>query len=161
MADFSQQISNFKKYGTYDYAFDSEGNEVLNPSSSIFQQVYFALPISVYNYNDSKILAFYDPTFTEFVPVSSTSSAVSSSQDLIDQLNAITYQNSQLQNQLNILIDNNQVDTSSADMQSIENTIIGLRISLGQGSVPSDFQDVYPYNPIPVEQQLIPIQPTG
>ena len=61
MTDFSQQIENFKQYGTYDYVFDSVGNEVLNPSSSIFQQVYFALPLGDCNYNESKILSFYNP----------------------------------------------------------------------------------------------------
>ncbi len=158
MADFSQQISVFNQFGAYFYMFDSEGNEVLNPSSSVFQQVYFALPLGLYNYNDNTILSFYDPTFTEFVPVSITSSTVvSSSQDYINQINAITYQNNQLQSQLNLLISNDQVDTGSADMQSVENTIINLRISLGQGNTPSDFQDVYPYMPISVEQQQIPL----
>ena len=158
MTDFIQQITSFKQYGTYNYIFDSEGNEVLNPSSSIFQQVYFSLPISLYLYNNSKILSFYDPTFTEFIPVPITSSVSSSlSQDVIDKINSISYQNSQLQNQLNILIANSQMNTSSADMQSVENTIINLRIQLGQGSVESDFQDVYPYLPIPIEQQMLSI----
>jgi hypothetical protein len=48
------------------------------------------------------------------------------------------------------------MDSSSADMQSIENTIINLRIQLGQGSVPNDFQTVYPYLPVQLEQQNPP-----
>ncbi len=157
MADFSQELKNFKQYGTYDYIFDSVGNEVLNPSSSIFQQVYFSLPLSNYNYNESKILSFYNPTFTEFVPTFITSSASSSSfsQEAIDAINALTYQNTLLQNQVGVMIDMGTVDTSSADQQSIKNTIINLRIQNGQGVVPSDFQDTYPYLPIPFEQQLI------
>jgi hypothetical protein len=156
MTDFSQQIADFNQYGIYNYMFDSEGNEVLNPSSSVFQQVYFELPLKIYTYNDSKILSFYNPIFTEFVPVPITSSTTSSL-DLMTQLNAITYQNTQLQSQLNILVANNQIDTGSADVQSVMNTIINLRISLGQGNTPDDFQDVYPYLPISAEQKQIPL----
>ena len=161
MTDFSQQVASFINYGVYNYQFDNVGNEILNPSSSIFQQVYFNLPLGNFVYNNSKVLSFYDPTFTEFVPApptSSTSSSISSSfpQAAVDQINAITYQNIQLQNQLNDVVASSSVNTSSADMQAIENTIINLRIQLGQGSVPNDFQDIFPYMPISIEQQNPP-----
>ena len=161
MADFSQQVASFINYGTYNYQFDSIGNEILNQSSSIFQQVYFTLPLGNFVYNNSKVLSFYNPTFTEFVPVpsiSSTSTPLSASfpQAAIDQINAITYQNIQLQSQLTDVVASSSINTSSADIQSIENTIINLRIQLGQGSVLSDFQDTYPYLPIPIEQQNPP-----
>lgn len=156
MADFSQQIANFKQNGTYDYRFDSEGNEIVNPSSSIFQQVYFAIPLGNYVYNESRISSFYDSTFTEFIPTTLTAASTSISvfpQDAIDQINAITYQNVQLQNQLQDLITASTQDSGSADTQSIKNTIIALRIQLGQGSTASDFEDTYPYLPIPLEDQ--------
>jgi hypothetical protein len=158
MADFSQQIAGFINYGTYNYQFDSVGNEILNQSSSIFQQVYFTLPLGNFVYNNSKALSFYNPTFTEFVPVPATGSSISSSfpQAAIDQINKITYQNTQLQSQLNAVVASSSMNSSSADMQSIENTIINLRIQLGQGSVPNDFQSVYPYLPIQLEQQNPP-----
>lgn len=157
MADFSQQIANFTTNGTYDYLFDSVGNEIINPSSSVFQQVYFSIPLGNYVYNESRISAFYDSTFTEFIPMSISSSISSSTsvfpQDAIDQINTITYQNVQLQSQLQDLITSSTQDSGSADVQSIKNTIIALRIQLGQGSVPTDFEDDYPYLPIPLEDQ--------
>src|SRR5271169_2833095 len=120
MVDFSQQIANFKQYGTYDYIFDSVGNIVLNASSSIFQQVYFSLPLGNNNYNESKILSFYDPTFTEFVPaiVLTDTSSASFPQSAIDQINSLTYQNVLLQNQVGVMIDTSQLDTGSADIQA-------------------------------------------
>lgn len=151
MADFSQQITNFTNYGTYNYKFDDVGNELLNPSSSIFQQVYFSLPLGNCVYNNSKILSFYDPTFTEFVPVPATGSQSVFPQEAIDQINAITYQNVQLQNQLESLISTSEMNSGSADTQNIKNTITNLRIQLGQGTIMSDFQDIYPYLPIPLE----------
>jgi hypothetical protein len=158
MVDFSQQVANFKNYGTYNYKFDDVGNEILNPSSSVFQQVYFALPLGTYVYNNSKILSFYDATFTEFVPVTSSVSSSASvfPQEAIDRINAITYQNEQLQGQLNSLVASSEMNSGSADNQSIKNTVIGLRIQLGQGTTTSDFQDVYPYLPVPLEMKNAP-----
>jgi len=158
MTDFSQQIDNFKNNGTYDYNFDAAGNEILNPSSSVFQMVYFPLPLRNFVYDNSKIVTFYNSTFTEFLSSSVESSSVSIfPQDAIDQINAITYKNTQLQNQLETLISNSEMNSNSADIQSIKNTIINLRIQLGQGLILSDFQDVYPYLPIPMESKNLPL----
>lgn len=152
MTDFSQQIASFTDYGIYQYQFDNVGNVILNPSSSTFQQVYFSLPFGNFTYNNSKILSFYNPTFTEFIPITPTSSSAALfPQEAIDQINDITNQNQQLQNQLTSFIAASQVDTGSADVQSVKNTIINLRISLGQGITESDFQDVYPYLPNTLE----------
>ena len=157
MANFTLQISNFTNNGTYNYAFDNVGNEILNPSSSIFQQVYFALPLNDYYYNENKVLSFYTPTFTEFVPVATTStSSVVSSEATNDLIASITLQNTQLQDQLNNLIASSQINSSSAYMQAVENIIVNLRIQLGQGSTPSDFDNVFPYNPLPLEMSNPP-----
>lgn len=157
MTDFSQQVKNFTNYGIYNYKFDDVGNEILNPQSTVFQQVYLAMPITNVVYNNNRVLSFYDPTFTEFIPAPPTSSAASVfPQEAIDQINAITYQNVQLQGQLESLIAGITADSSSADIQSIKNTIINLRTQLGQGSFETDFQSEYPYLPIALEQQNPP-----
>jgi len=157
MTDFSQQIADFTTNGTYNYLFDSVGNEIVNPSSSVFQQVYFSIPLGNYVYNESRISSFYDSAFTEFIPTVPTGSSSSSlsafPQDAIDQINAMTYQNVQLQNQLQNLISTSNMNSGSADAQSIQNTIIALRIQLGQGSSVLDFENTYPYLPIPLESQ--------
>lgn len=151
MADFSIEISNYKNYGTYIYKFDDVGNELLNPSSSIFQQVYFVLPFGNVVYNNSKIASFYDPTFKEFVPITSSGNVSVFPQEAIDQINAITDDNIQLQNQLLSLIGNSEQNSSAADASLVKNIIISLRIQLGQGTTTSDFDTVFPYMPIPVE----------
>lgn len=154
MANFSQQIKNFTTYGSYTYVFDDVGNELLNPSSSIFQQIYFSLPLGNYVYDNSKILSFYQPTFTEFLPTTNTSNSSSIfPQEAIDQINTITFQNTQLQNQLNSVVSLNAMNSGSADNQSIKNIIINLRIQLGQGVVIGDFQNIFPYNPISLESK--------
>ena len=154
MVDFTQQIKNFTSFGTYNYMFDSVGNEILNPSSSVFQQVYFALPLRNQTYNDSKILAFNDPTFTEFVPViTSSASASVFPQEAIDQINQITAENLALQSQLDAVVVASTQNSSSAEAQSIKDTILTLRMQLGQGQTMADFESTYPYLPIPLENK--------
>jgi len=153
MTDFSQQISDFTNNGTYNYLFDVVGNEIINPSSSVFQQVYFSIPIINYVYNTSKISTFYDSEFTEFIPTVTGSISTVFPQDAIDQINAITYQNAQLQTQLQTVVASNAMNSGSADVQSMKDTIINLRVQLGQGLTSSDFETTYPYLPIPLELQ--------
>jgi len=151
MINFSQQISDFINYGTYNYKFDTIGNEIINPSSSIFEQVYFRLPLTNYTYNNYKIQSFYNTEFTQFIPILNSSSISSSfPQEAIDQINSITYQNMQLQNQLQTIISNSEVNSGSADVQSIKNIIVMLRIQLGQGNNYNDFDTVYPYLPLSI-----------
>jgi hypothetical protein len=157
--EFTKQIANFTNYGIYNYKFDEVGNEILNPMSAVFQEVYFSLPISRLVYNNDKISLFYNPTFTEFIPAPPTaSSATVFPQEAIDEINAIIYQNVQLQNQLDSLVSDSTKDSGSADIQSIKNTIINLRTQLGQGSVDGDFQSSYPYLPLSLEEQNPPTQ---
>lgn len=159
MADFSQQIADFTTFGTYVYVFDDVGNEILNASSSTFQQVYFALPLGNYVLDSSKILSFYNPTFTEFVPTTQTNNSMSISPSAAnDQINNLTFQNSQLQNQLNSVIANSAMNSGSADIQSIKNIITSLRIQLGQGTVTSDFNENFPYLPLSLDQKNAPEQ---
>lgn len=154
MADFTQDINNFVNYGTYNYQFDTAGNEILNPSSSIFQQTYFAFPLIDVNYDKSKILSFYNPTFTEFVkPLTSSLSASLSSEDLVQQLTVVQTENTQLTEQLNELILANEQSPNAANEKVIRDIIIGLRIQLGQGQLVADFETMFPYLPLPINQQ--------
>ena len=161
MVDFSVQIANYKNYGIYNYKFDDVGNELLNPSSSTFQQVYFSLPFLNYQYNNSKILSFYDPTFIEFIPTTSSIETSVFPQDAIDEINAITYQNLQLQNQLETLVNVSEQNSSNADTELVKTTLINLRIQLGQGTTSSDFDTVFPYLPLDKSLINITIPPTN
>jgi hypothetical protein len=49
MADFTLQVQNFERYGTFDYKFDEAGNIILTPSASIYQQFYLSIPLADVN----------------------------------------------------------------------------------------------------------------
>lgn len=152
MAHFSKDISNFQKFGTYSYRLDEVGNEILNPSSSIFQENYFSFPLMDLNYDKSKVLSFYDPNFTEFVKPEVTES-ISISEDIELEIQTLKTENSVLQSQLNELIAQSEMTSDVATEQLVKNIIINLRVNLGQGKIEADFNTEFPYLPLPSEEQ--------
>lgn len=153
MASFALQVANFEKYGTFNYKFDEAGNVILNPSSSVFQQLFIALPLTLVNYNDTKVTSFYDVEFTEFVPAMSGSATGSLPNDVADQINDLQAQNAELEGRIDNLIAQSELDNSAANTQLVKDILIGLRIQLGQGSTSDDFQTEFPYLPLSIEQQ--------
>lgn len=154
MADFSQDISNFTNLGTYQYKFDEAGNEILNPSSSIFQESYFAFPLTDLNYDNTKINSFYNTTFTEFVaPVTQSAIDAVSIENIAEQLINMTNEKEQLRIQLDRFVALSEVSSNAATEESIKTTIINLRTQLGQGYIIADFSSTFPYSPLSSEQQ--------
>jgi hypothetical protein len=146
MSDFSQDIQNFKRYGTYEYKFDSVGNLTFNSSSSDFRQAYLAFPLQNVFYNNSKVKTFYNVEFEEFVPQSVTSSADQAAA-LEEQLQVVQQENISLKSQLDAVIADNE-DSGSVDVMATKQVIFELRKALGQGRVESDFSDTFPYTAI-------------
>jgi SMC interacting uncharacterized protein involved in chromosome segregation len=71
----------------------------------------------------------------------------------INQINSLESQNQNLQNQLNELISQSELNNSTANLQAIKDIILGLRIQIGQGLSSSDFENEFPYLPIPLEKK--------
>lgn len=152
MFNFDKQIQDFKKYGTYTYVYDGNGNLIFNSSSVDFHQVYLALPLVNLSYNASKLESMYDPTFTEFIPsVELTDAAINETTGSADvlavQLEVIQDENTALKSQLDELIATVEVSNASQiNPTAIKQVILELRKSLGQGRVDSDFSDTFPYS---------------
>lgn len=143
--DFSKEISEFKKSGTYEYAFDEGGNFVFNESSEKFNQHYLSIPLINYKYDNLKIESFYDLEFRDFIPIplEVTSSNLNST-----EFNQLTEENQQLKNQLSVLTEIANLNQTQSDILATKQIILELRIQLGQGVSERDFSDVFPYLPI-------------
>lgn len=147
MSNFSQEIQDFKRYGDYEYKFDSVGNLTFNSSSTDFSRVYLAFPLSNVFYNNDKIKTFFNVQFEEFVPQSLTSS-VDTTVALQEQLQNIQQENITLKTQLDSLVAQTEDSGSVADQMAIKQVIFELRKALGEGRVESDFSDTFPYTAI-------------
>jgi hypothetical protein len=146
MANFDQDIQNYRRYGTYTYKFDNVGNVVLNPSSSNFNQVYIAFPLQNAVFDNSKIETMYNVNFEEFIPQSETTSSVNID-DLLQTINNIQNENVLLKTQLDSVVSQNE-NVSTTNPLATKQVILELRKALGEGLVDSDFSDTFPYTPI-------------
>jgi len=147
MSDFSQDIQNFQRYGTYTYRFDTVGNMTFDSSSVNFNQVYLAFPLQNVIYNPLKIKTMYNIEFEEFIPQVVVEPS-SSSDNLQQQLDIIQQENITLRSQLDSVISQNETESSVADQIATKQVILELRKAVGQGRVESDFSDTFPYTPI-------------
>lgn len=149
MADFTQDIQNFRRYGTYDCKFDKSGNLTFNSSSTDFSQHYIMFPLKNVIFNNVKANSFYNPEFEEFIPnAGSLISIEPNSEDLQQQLSIIQQENLTLKNQLDIVIAQNEASGSDASQLAVKSVILELRKALGQGRIDSDFSDEFPYTSI-------------
>lgn len=144
MSDFSQEIHNFQRFGTYEYKFDSVGNLTFNSSSANFNQAFIAFPLRNVFYNNPKIKSFYNVQFEEFVPQELTASAAVT-ESLQEQLQMVQQENITLKTQLDTFIAENEASGSAADEMATKQVIFELRKALGEGRVESDFSDTFPY----------------
>jgi len=147
MSDFSQDIQNFQRYGTYIYKFDNVGNMTFDSSSANFNQVYVAFPLSNIVYNKSKIETMYNIAFEEFVPQTIVQTTAAED-NLQQQLDVMAGENATLKTQLDSIISQSETNGSAADQMAIKQVILDLRKAVGQGRVESDFSDTFPYTPI-------------
>jgi hypothetical protein len=143
---FNQNIENFQRYGVYVYKFDAAGNLTFDSSSLDFSRVYLAFPLRNPIFNNSKIEAFYDPTFTEFVPPVKTNE--DSSKEIQQQVDILEEENASLKSQLETLTDQSESDDSVVDQLATKQVILELRKALGEGRVDSDFSEEFPYAPV-------------
>lgn len=146
MANFDQDIQNYKRYGTYTYKFDNVGNVVLNSSSSNFNQVYVAFPLQNAVFDNSKIETMYNVNFEEFIPQTEATSSVNVD-DLLQQITTIQSENESLKTQLDSVVVQSETATA-ADQLAAKQVILELRKALGEGTLDTDFSDTFPYTPI-------------
>jgi hypothetical protein len=144
---FSKNIENFERYGTYVYKFDAVGNLTFDSSSTDFSRVYLALPLNNPVYNNSKIQAFYDPIFTEFIPPP-VETTEDSAEEVQQQVNVLEEENASLKSLLETLTVQSESDDSEANQLATKQVILELRKALGEGRVDSDFSEDFPYAPV-------------
>jgi hypothetical protein len=147
MSDFSQDIQNFQRYGTYVLKFDNAGNLLFDSSSINFNQVYLSLPLRNSVYKTSTVEAMYNVEFEEFIP-QILEENIQNTDNLQEQLDIIKQENITLKSQIDSVIANSDSNSSAADQEAIKQVILELRKAIGQGRVDSDFSDTFPYTPI-------------
>jgi len=144
MTNFSKEIDDFQKYGTYNYTFDEGGNLVFKKTPSTFTEQYLSIPLIDYVYDDQKISSFYNIEFSEFFP----ENVQTETTDSITTSSVLENENTQLKEQLSLITQKADENMTESERLATKQVILELRISLKQGVTERDFSSTFPYLPI-------------
>ena len=145
----TDEVSSFKNFGTFTNNLDSFGNFQL--VFSVVQSVngnvnYVKVPLKTFLYNENKILDANTADFTELQTVQQEEKR--NVDEVLNQYNNLLEENRILNQTVNELVEKYENNDDKQVIAEQKRTILGLRIQLGQGSVPSDFSDDFPFLPL-------------
>ena len=145
----TDEVSAFKNFGTFNNNVDSFGNYqlVFSVAQSVNGNVnYVKVPLKTFVYNENKIV---DANTTDFTELQTTQLEQKRNLDeVLTQYNNLIEENRILNQTVNDLVEKYENNDDKQVIDAQKNTIIDLRIQLGQGNVPSDFSDDFPFLPL-------------
>jgi hypothetical protein len=142
-------IQKFKDFGTFANNFDDFGNlkQVYSVTQSVSGSLnYVNLPLKTFVYNESKILDTNTSDFTELQTTATVDNR--NINTVIEEYNKAIAENRILNETINELVTKYEESDDKQVIAAMKNEIINLRIELGQGNVPSDFGDDFPFLPL-------------
>jgi hypothetical protein len=143
------EVDNFKSFGTFTNNTDSFGNLqlVYSVAQSVNANVsYVKIPLKTFVYNENKILDSNTSDFTELqTPEIQQKRNVN---EILQQYNELLAENRILNETVNSLVEKYENNDDKQVINAQKTTILNLRIQLGQGNVPSDFSDDFPFLPL-------------
>jgi hypothetical protein len=143
------EVATFKSFGTFTNNTDTFGN--LQLVYSVAQSVngnvnYVKVPLKTFVYNENKIVDSNSSDFTELqTPETQQKQNIN---EVLQQYNELLAENRILNETVNSLVEKYENNDDKQVIDAQKNTIINLRIQLGQGKVPSDFSDDFPFLPL-------------
>jgi hypothetical protein len=143
------EVAAFKSFGTFTNNTDSFGN--LQLVYSVAQSVngnvnYVKVPLKTFVYNENKIVDSNSSDFTELqTPETQQKQNIN---EVLQQYNELLAENRILNETVNSLVEKYENNDDKQVIDAQKSTIINLRIQLGQGKVPSDFSDDFPFLPL-------------
>lgn len=143
------EVSTFKTFGTFSNNTDSFGNLqlVYSVAQSVNANVnYVKVPLKTFVYNENKIVDSNTSDFTELQTLETQQKQ--NVNELLQQYNELLAENRILNQTVNGLVEKYENNDDKQVIDAQKNTIIALRIQLGQGNVPSDFSDDFPFLPL-------------
>lgn len=143
------EVDKFKNTGEFTNNVDDFGNFQLVFSiaqSTSGKLNYIKIPLKTFSYNTNKIL---DSNATDFNELQTLQ--IEQKQDfnaVLTEYNNLLAENRILNQTVNSLIEKYENNDDKQVIAAMKTEIINLRIRLGQGQVPSDFGDDFPFLPL-------------
>ena len=144
-----KQLQTFKDLGVFPNNIDSFGNFQLiyNDNTTTDGKYYYTdLSLKTLEYNTDKIVDTNSPSFNELQ--STQQEATQDITTVLQQYNEAIAENRILNETVNSLVEKYENNDDKQVIAAMKTEIINLRIKLGQGNVPSDFSDDFPFLPL-------------
>jgi hypothetical protein len=143
------EVDKFKNIGEFINNIDAFGNvqQIFSIAQSTNGNVsYVKIPLKTFVYNEEKIIDSNTVEFTELQTISQVEKR--DINVVLQQYNSLLEENRILNETVNSLVEKYENADDKQVIAALKNTIISLRIQLGQGNVPSDFGEDFPFLPL-------------
>ena len=145
----AEGVNKFKITGEFNNNLDDFGNYqlVYTVAQSMAAELnYVKVPLKTFVYNNNKIL---DSNTTEFNELQTLQAQEKRDvNEILQQYNNLLAENRILNETVNTLVEKYENNDDKQVISAMKSEIINLRIRLGQGKVPSDFSDDFPFLPL-------------
>ena len=144
-----QSLQTFKDTGVFSNNIDAFGNFqlVFNNNKTIDGTYYYSnIDLKTLEYDNNKIVDTNSTQFNELQTLETVPT-----QDIavvLQKYNEQLAENRILNETVNSLVEKYENNDDKQVIAAMKTEIIDLRISLGQGTVPSDFSDDFPFLPL-------------
>lgn len=144
-----KQLQTFKDLGRFPNNIDSFGNFqlIFNDNKTADGKFYYTdISLKTLEYNSDKILDTNSDEFNELQSIKQEEARDINT--VLQQYNEAIAENRILNETVNSLVEKYENNDDKQVISAMKSEIINLRIKLGQGNVPSDFSDDFPFLPL-------------
>jgi len=144
-----KQLQTFKDLGRFPNNIDSFGNFqlIFNDNKTADGKFYYTdISLKTLEYNSDKILDTNSDEFNELQSIKQEETRDINT--VLQQYNEAIAENRILNETVNSLVEKYENNDDKQVISAMKSEIINLRIKLGQGNVPSDFSDDFPFLPL-------------
>jgi len=144
-----KQLQTFKDLGRFPNNIDSFGNFqlIFNDNKTTDGKFYYTdISLKTLEYNSAKILDTNSDEFNELQSIKQEEARDINT--VLQQYNEAIAENRILNETVNSLVEKYENNDDKQVISAMKSEIINLRIKLGQGNVPSDFSDDFPFLPL-------------
>jgi hypothetical protein len=145
----AEGVNKFKITGEFNNNLDDFGNYqlVFTVAQSMTSELnYIKVPLKTFVYNNNKILDSNTSEFNELQTLQAEEKR--NVNEILQQYNSLLAENRILNETVNTLVEKYENNDDKQVISAMKSEIINLRIRLGQGKVPSDFSDDFPFLPL-------------
>jgi hypothetical protein len=144
-------VDNLIKSGSIKTKFDDYGVISIDKDETSISSSIITFPLTLDVYNDVLLSNNFETAFEEFVIEPSTEESIESEEEAAESADVASQNETIAELEATVSDLETQLEESGDNQAFVDagkDEIIRLRIELGQGSSPSDFNDSFPYLPL-------------